>query len=632
MLLRLFVARVRESVYNKRDRQMHLSGILQNRNTERKNRMRKQLLDLRQAMADHGIDYYLVVTDDFHASEYTGAYFKCRAYLTGFTGSAGSCLVSRDFAGLWTDGRYFLQAADQLKDSGIELEKMEEPGVPTLDEYIRTHLKEGQVLGFDGRTVSTKTYRKYCEMAEKAGAKIVSDVDLAGDIWKDRPPLSAQKVFELDLSYTGKSRADKLAEVRKALKDQKCDALILSSLMDINWLLNIRGGDVAHTPVVLSYAIIRMEDAELFINPDVLSPEIRSHLEADGIRICPYFDILSHVSALPDGMTVLLNPALVNSAIVSCIPAGVHIVENVNPTELAKAIKNPVEVANFRKAHIKDGVAVTRFMRWVKTHVGKEPMDEISVAEKLLSFRRQMENFVDESFSPIMAYGPHGAIVHYGATEETNARIEPRSFLLSDTGGHYLEGTTDITRTYALGELTEEEKKCYTLVLKGHLQLGSANFRYGTTGYYLDYAARKPLWDLGMDYNHGTGHGVGYLMSVHEGPQSFSLRMRQDLLPARLEPGMVTSDEPGLYLEGKFGVRLENLTVVCESETTSFGRFLHLEYLTMVPWDLDAVVPEMLTDQEKAWLNDYHRQVREALSPYFDDEENAWLNHATRSI
>ncbi len=594
--------------------------------------LRKQLLDLRQAMKEHGLDYYLVVTDDYHASEYTGAFFKCRAYLTGFTGSAGTCVVSQDFAGLWTDGRYFLQAADQLRDSGIELEKMDEPGVPTVDEFIKGHLKKDMVLGFDGRTVSTKTFRKYLEMAKEAGAKIVSDVDLVGDIWPDRPALSAEKVFELDIAYAGKSRADKLTELRKVLQEKKCDKLILSSLADINWLLNIRGGDVKHTPVVLSFAMVGMDTVDLFVNPDVLSDEIRAHLEADRVVIHPYDEVISMVAALPSGMTVMLNPALVNSAITSAIPAGVKLVESVNPTELPKAMKNETEVANFRKAHIKDGVAVTKFMRWVKTNVGKIPMDEISVAKKLLAFRQEQENFVDESFAPIMAYGPHGAIVHYSATDETNAVIEPRSFLLSDTGGHYLEGTTDITRTYAMGELTEEEKKCYTLVLKGHLQLGSANFKYGATGYYLDYAARKPLWDLGMDYNHGTGHGVGYLMSVHEGPHAFNGRLRSDMLPTRLEPGMITSDEPGLYLEGKFGVRLENLTVVCESEKTDFGRFLHLEYLTMVPWDLDAVIPEMLTAQEKTYLNDYHRQVRETLSPYLTSEEKTWLENATRPV
>lgn len=594
--------------------------------------MRRQLQELREAMKEKGITYYLVVTDDYHASEYTGDYFKCRAYLTGFTGSAGTSIVTADWAGVWTDGRYFLQAADQLKDSGFELCKMGEPGVPTIDEFLASHLTCKDVLGFDGRTISAKNYKKYQEMAQKAGAKIVSDVDLAGDIWYDRPAMSAEPVFELGVELTGQSRADKIKLIRDRMTAEGADILLLSSLADINWLFNIRGGDVHCTPVVLSYAMLTAEKALLFLNPSVLSDEIRAHLEEDQVEICPYDSILEAVAAIDEGKAVLLNPALVNSAIVSVIPKGVRVIEGTNPTELPKAVKNPTEVANFRKAHIKDGVAVTKFMYWLKKNVGKIPMDEFSCAEKLESFRCQQEHYVEPSFEPIMAYGPHGAIVHYKATEQSNIPVEPRSFLLADTGGHYLEGTTDITRTFAMGPLTEEEKRCYTLVLKGHLQLGSAHFRYGVTGMYLDYAARKPLWDAGMDYNHGTGHGVGYLMSVHEGPQAFRTKDIANRSAAVLEPGMVTSDEPGIYLEGKFGVRLENLTVVCESETGAFGRFLHLEYLTMVPWDLDAVIPEMLTDDEKRYLNSYHKQVRESISAYLDEDEKVWLEQATRSI
>ncbi len=594
--------------------------------------MRKQLLDLREAMQKNGVSMYLVVTDDYHASEYTGNYFKCRANLTGFTGSAGSCIVTEDWAGLWTDGRYFLQAEAQLKDSGFELCRMGEPGVPTIEEYISSHLKAGDVLGFDGRTISARNYQKYLAIAERTGASIVSSLDLAGDIWENRPPMSAEPVFELGVELTGKSRTEKLKEIRDELLKEEADILLLSSLADINWLLNIRGGDVACTPVVLSYAMISQQEAYLFINPSVLSPEIRAHLEADHVEIRPYHSIFEAVASIQPGKSVLLNPALVNSAIVSVIPETVRIKEGPNPTELPKAVKNSTEVSNFRIAHVKDGVAVTKFMYWLKHNVGKIPMDEISCASKLESYRTEQEHYVEPSFEPIMAYGPHGAIVHYKATPDSNAAIEPRSFFLCDTGGHYLEGTTDITRTFAMGPLTEEEKRCYTLVLKGHLQLGSAHFRYGVTGSYLDYAARKPLWDAGMDYNHGTGHGVGYLMSVHEGPQAFRTKELPNARPAVLQPGMITSDEPGIYLEGKFGVRLENLTVVCESETGAFGRFLHLEYLTMVPWDLDAVVPEMLTDEEKKYLNQYHKQVRETISPYLNPDEKAWLIHATRNI
>ena len=594
--------------------------------------MRSQLVELRAAMQRAGIDYYLVVTDDFHASEYTGSHFKCRAYLTGFTGSAGTALVSKDFAGVWTDGRYFLQAADQLRDTGFELCKMEEPGVPKIEEYLKEHFKEGEVLGFDGRTVSAASFTLYKGIADKAGAALKTDLDLVGEIWQDRPPLSAEKVFELGIEYTGKTRADKLSELRHAMSEKNADTLILASLSDINWLLNIRGNDVRCTPVVLSFAIIGRESADLFINPHTLSSEIQQHLASDGIQIRQYDEIYDAIRMIPETSTVLLVPSTVNSSIRNAVPKAIHVIEDKNPTELAKAIKNPIEVANFRKAHVKDGVAVTRFMYWVKQNVGKIPMDELSVAEKLLSFRREQEHFIEESFDPIMAYGPHGAIVHYGATEETSAKIEPRSFLLSDTGGQYLEGPTDITRTYALGELTDEEKRCYTLVLKGHLSLGAVKFKYGATGYYLDYAARKPLWDAGMDFNHGTGHGVGYVMSVHEGPHGFHMRLRQGTTPPVLEPGMITSDEPGLYLTGKFGVRLENLTVVCEDTQTDFGRFLHLEYLTLVPWDLHAIVPEMLTEEERQALNAYHKNVFDQIGPLLPEAERDWLAKATRAI
>ena len=594
--------------------------------------MRAQLTALRATMAKQGVDYYLIPTDDFHSSEYVGEYFTCREYVSGFTGSAGTLVVSGDWAGLWTDGRYFIQAADQLKDSGIELCKMGEPEVPTVTGYLKEHLQPGMTLGFDGRTVNASLYKALSQAAQEKDAKISCEMDLVGEIWTDRPALSAEPVFELSTEVAGQSRAEKIVNLRKDLKKDEADVLIMAALDEINWLLNIRGNDVACTPVVLCFAAVTQEELVLFINERTLSDEIRDNLEADGVTFRPYNDIYPYVKGLQPGIKAMMNLKVVNSAILASVPEGVEILDKPDPTELPKAIKNPTEVANMRIAHIKDGVAVTRFMYWLKKNVGKIPMTEISVARQLEQFRDEQEHSMGPSFDPIMAWGPHGAIVHYSATEETNAVIEPRSFLLADTGGHYLEGSTDITRTFAMGPLTDEEKEYYTLVLKGHLNLAAAKFRYGCTGVNLDYLARQPFWERNMDYNHGTGHGVGYLLNIHEGPQGFRWKSTGKNEEAVLEPGMITSNEPGFYMEGKFGVRLENMIVCMEGETNSYGRFLYFDNLTMVPFDLDAVEVSMLTEREKQLLNDYHTLVRNTLTPLMTAEEGNWLRRATRHI
>ena len=585
--------------------------------------MRDQLTALRHAMAAHGYDMYLVVSSDFHASEYVGGHFMSRRWMSGFTGSAGELLVTPDWAGLWTDGRYFLQAAQQLEGSGIELMKQDQPGVPTVAEYILAHLGQG-TLGFDGRTVSAARYRQFCKIGHVDGSH-----DLMDEIWADRPALSAQPVFELPLSACGRSRADKLAQIRAAVKERGADELLLSTLMDICWLLNIRGGDVACTPVVLSYLALSADRCLLFINEETLSPEVRASLEADGVTVLPYDSFYAHIAAARPGTKLQLDPDTANSLMLQSVPAGVELLELPSPTTLPKAMKNAAEVANFREAHVRDGVAVTRFIYWLKHQIGREPMDELSVADKLESFREEQPDYLGPSFTPIMGYAHHGAIVHYGATPETSIPIEPRSFLLSDTGGHYLQGTTDITRTISMGPLTQEERHMYTLVLKGHLRLGAARFAYGVTGEALDLLARMPLWAEGLDFRHGTGHGVGYILSVHEGPQRIRWANKVGI---PMEPGMITSDEPGMYLEGKFGVRLEDLTVCVEDEPTEFGRFLHLEYLTLVPWDREAILPEELTDEEKGWLDAYHQKVYETISPFLPAEEAAWLREVTRAI
>ena len=591
--------------------------------------MRQQLCDLRQTMAAHGVDYYMVPTDDFHGSEYVGDHFKCRSWVSGFTGSAGTLLVGRDWAGQWADGRYFLQAAEQLAGSGIDLMKMGEPGVPTITGYLEKNLKSGMTFGFDGRVVSARLAQRLRAIAEKNGASVVCGNDLVGGIWQERPALSAQPVMELSADLVGKSRAEKLMDVRAALGRENADAVVIASLMDVCWLMNLRGGDVACTPVVLSFAAVTAEEAVLFINPAVLSEEITRNLQADGVTIRPYGEVYDYVAALPAGKKLMMNLNVVNSKLEGCVPAGVEVIDKADPTTLPKAMKNDREVENIRIAHVKDGVAVTKFMHWLKKNAGKVEMDEISVAEKLEAFRSEQENYVGPSFTPIMGYAAHGAIVHYSASPESAWKIGPRSFLLSDTGGHYLEGSTDITRTIAMGELTEDEKRFYTLVLKGNLQLGNAQWRAGCTGANLDILAREPLWRIEMDYNHGTGHGVGYLLSVHEGPHSIHWG-RANTQP--LDVGMVTSNEPGFYLEGGFGVRLENLTVVREVETNGYGRFLRFETLTMVPFDLDAVIPSLLGEECRMLLNAYHAKVRKTLAPFLTEEENAWLADATRAV
>ena len=593
--------------------------------------VKESITALRERMKEKKIDAYLVPTDDFHASEYVGEDFKCRKYITGFTGSAGTAVIMQDMAGLWTDGRYFIQAAAQLEGTGVDLFKMGEPGVPTIHQFLEEKLGEGMCLGFDGRTISAKEAAELSEALGKKGASLSVDYDLVGEVWEDRPALSCEPVMELDVKWAGESRADKCAKIRKAMEEKGADAFVLTSLDDIAWLLNIRGGDVHCCPVVLSYLVMTQKEIKLFANEKVFPAEVLDALAKDGVTLLPYDSIYGYVKTFAKDMKVLLCKQKANSRLVSNIPSEVEILDEENLTLLPKAIKNPVEVENERIAHIRDGVALTKFIYWLKKNVGKIPMTELSAEEKLYSFRAQQENFIDNSFDPIISYGVHAAINHYSATPETDIPIEPRSFLLADTGGNYYEGTTDTTRTIVMGPVTDEQKKFFTAVLRGMLNLGNAKFRYGCTGVNLDYLARGPLWELGQDFNHGTGHGVGYLLNVHEGPNSF----RWKVVPgnnAVLEEGMITSDEPGYYVEDGYGIRHENMIVCKKAKKTQFGQFMCFEFLTMVPFDLDAVVPEQMTAHERELLNNYHAQVYEKISPYLDEDEKAWLKEATRAI
>lgn len=594
--------------------------------------IQERLKALREEMAQRSIDIYIVPTSDFHESEYVGDHFKARKFITGFTGSAGTAVITATEAGLWTDGRYFVQAAKQLEGSTVTLYRMGEEGVPKVDEFVEEKLPEGGCLGFDGRVVNGSWGKKLLGIAEKKHGTLHVDEDLIDLIWKDRPALSRKPLFLLEEKYSGKSTAEKLKELRGAMEAEGANVHILTSLYDIAWLLNIRGGDIDYVPVVLSYLVVTEKECIWFLQEEIVDEKTAAYLKENQIATRPYDDIYSYVKELPSDACVLMNGSTVNYRITASLKPEITVVDKPNPTELMKAVKNPVEVDNTRKAHIKDGVAFTKFMYWLKTNIGKIPMTEISASDYLEQCRRAQENFIDLSFDTICAYGPNAAMMHYAATPESDTELKPEGFLLVDSGGHYFEGTTDITRTMALGPVTDEMRLHFTAVCRSNLALANAKFLYGCTGLNLDILARGPLWDMGIDYKCGTGHGVGYILNVHEGPNGFRWRV----VPERhdngtLEEGMITTDEPGVYLEGKYGIRTENELVCHKAEKNEYGQFMCFENITYAPIDLDAIDPNELTGREKKMLNDYHALVYKTISPYMT-EENEWLKKYTRSI
>ena len=588
----------------------------------------ERLARLRREMAQRGMDGYVVVTDDFHGSEYVGDYFKARAYLSGFTGSAGTLVVLPDRAALWTDGRYFLQAAEQLTGSTIELMRMGQPGVPAIGAFLAQHLPEGGVLGFDGRTVSSSFAGTLEKALEAKHIRFAGGEDLVDAVWPDRPALSDRPVWEL--TGCGLSREEKLAKLREKMAAEDAAYLLLTSLTEIAWALNLRGGDVACTPVFLSFLLIGREDAQLCIQPQAVPAGIVEKLTACGVTLRPYGAIYDLLRALPAGTRVMADSATANYRIMESL-SHAEVLDQPSPAVLMKACKTQEETDGFRAAHIKDGAALCRFLYWLKTRIGEEPMTELSAAARLAAFRAEQPDFLDLSFDTIAGYGPHGAIVHYDPTPATDVPLHPEGLLLVDSGAHYRQGTTDVTRTIALGPVTQEEKRMFTLVLKGHLALAAARFPHGATGENLDVLARLPLWEQGLDYNHGTGHGVGFILSVHEGPQSFRWRST-DGRRIPLEEGMVISNEPGYYEAGKFGIRHENLVLVRAGETTDYGQFMYLEPLTMAPFDRDAIDVSLLTEAELAQLNGYHRLVYDTAAPLLPAEEQAWLAAATAPL
>ena len=614
--------------------------------------MNERLLNLRNQMKEAGVHCVVIPTSDYHNSEYVSDFFMARKYFSGFTGSAGTLVVMPDEAALFTDGRYFIQAAKELEGSGITLMKMGEPGVPTMTEYVDQKLQQGWTLCFDGRVITSSKGSELEEIAKKHEGQVRFDLDLCDAAWENRPALIHHPVWILSEEYAGESVEEKLTRVREEMKKEGAGVHVLASLDDIAWLYNIRGNDVECCPVVLAYTMVTRDRALLFAEEGFAAGEdtsARERMEKAGVEIYPYdrfYEMLGSVAAQATkeekASRVWIDESQVNFRVLKELQkicteegaqAGTKLLNKENPTTLMKAIKNKTELKHTRRAHIRDAVAVTKFMYWLKKNIGSIPMDEVSVAEKIDGLRAQQEGFIELSFPTISAYGTNGAIIHYGAKKETCAALKPEGMLMIDSGGHYIDGTTDITRTFILGPVTPEMKKHYTLVLRAMLSMRATRFLHGCTGANLDIRAREVLWEHGLDYKHGTGHGVGNILNVHEGPQSFRWKLLPDSgKPAVFEEGMITSDEPGIYLENQYGIRIENEILCRKGEKNEYGQFMYFEDLTFVPIDLDGVELSQMSELDKERLNDYHAAVFEKLKPCFEGEELTWLRHVTRAV
>lgn len=593
----------------------------------------ERVASLRKLMEQQGIDAYVVPTADFHQSEYVGEHFKARMYLSGFSGSYGTVVVAKDEAYLWTDGRYWFQAEHELEGSGIGLQKMFEPGVLSVTEWLAENVPAGGKVGFDGRVLSMEEGQEYEEALAEKKIQIEYSVDLINDIWTDRPPLSTKPAFFLEEKYSGESTAHKLERIRKAMKEAGATAHVIASLDDVCWTLNVRGDDIDFFPLMLSYAVITETAMEVYVDENKLNEQIKSELAKNNVHIHPYNDIYADVRKMSEEEVFMIDPMKMNYALYKDIPAGAKIVEKANPSILMKAMKNDVELENIKNAHIKDGVAITKFMYWVKNRYDKETITELSSIDYLTKLRAAQEGYIRDSFEPLCAYKDHAAMMHYSPSEESDVKLEGGAFFLNDTGGGYYEGSTDITRTFVLGSVDDEMKKYFTAVVRAMMSLSRATFLYGCYGYNLDILARGPVWDLMKDFKCGTGHGVGYLGNVHEPPTGF----RWYIVPSKnehhpLEPGMVITDEPGIYEDGWFGIRIENEFIVREAEKNKYGQFMNFETITFAPIDLDGIDKEYMTKPEVEWLNDYHAKVYEKISPYLTEDEKVWLKEYTRAI
>lgn len=591
----------------------------------------ERIAKLRALMAEKGIDAYVVPTADFHQSEYVGEHFKARKYITGFSGSYGTAVICQDDAGLWTDGRYFFQATNELEGSGVRLMKMFVGDTPSVTEYLADKIPEGGKVGFDGRVLSMDEGKEYEDALSPKNISIDYEEDLIDQIWEDRPPLSDKPAFFLEEKYSGESSAHKLERVRKVMKDNGATVHIIASLDDTGWLLNVRGDDIDFFPLLLSYSIVRMDGVDLYVDETKLNDRILEEFKKVNVTLHPYNDIYEDIKKLDVSETALIDPMKMNYALYKNIPC--KIVEAANPTILMKAMKNDVELENIKEAHIKDGIAITKFMYWVKTRYDKEDITELSSADKLTSLRAAQEGYIRDSFEPLCAFADHAAMMHYSPSKETDVVLKEGAMFLNDTGGGYYEGSTDITRTFILGSIDQDMKKYFTAVVRAMMNLSRANFLYGCHGYNLDVLVRQPIWDLNIDFQCGSGHGVGYLGNVHEPPTGF----RWYVVPSKnehhqLEEGMVITDEPGIYEDGKFGIRIENEFIVRKGELNKYGQFMHFETITFAPIDLDGIDPEEMTKSEREWLNNYHKDVYEKIGPHLTDEEREWLKEYTRAI
>ena len=590
-------------------------------------KVKERIEALRKLMRENELDAYIVPSFDAHQSEYVAEHWKSRQWISGFTGSAGTAVITLEDSGLWTDGRYYIQAEKQLEGSGMRLFKAAEPETPSFAEWLKGVLKKDSTVGFDGTVLSVDMVRDIYKELDAKNIGLKFEQDLINQLWSDRPEIPKSPVFIHEVKYAGKSRTEKLNQVREEMTKLGANHYLLTSLDDIAWLLNIRGNDVPNNPVVISNVVIALDKCYLFIESSKLSKEINTILEEEGIEIKGYIELEKFLEKLNDKDTVIFDSSKTNICLYNAIDEKVKKIEKPNITTSLKGIKNEIEIENLKNCEVMDGVAMVKFIKWLKTSVAKEKITEISAADKLEEFRSQIELFAGLSFDTIGGYKDHAAMMHYKATEESQYTLKEEGFFLVDSGGQYYNGTTDTTRTIVLGKLTEEERRDYTLVLKGHIGLSTAKFLHGATGANLDVLARQPIWKYGIDYKCGTGHGVGFFLNVHEGPQGFRGNNH-----VKLEKGMILTNEPGIYKEGKFGIRTENMMLVVEDEKTEFGQFMKFEPITYCPIDLDGINSEMLTAEEKQWLNDYHKDVFNRLSPYLNEEERQWLKEETRDI
>ncbi len=591
----------------------------------------KKLESLRDAMKECQLDAYILPITDPHIGEYVPDHWKCIEWLTGFSGSAGTVVVTSGFAGLWTDSRYFIQAEEQLEGTGFQLVKLTIPHTPEFLEWLVENLPDGKRVGYNGKIVPIELHRKICSRLETKGVEIDIDVDLITPLWKDRPPLPDTRIEEHAVKFTGRTREEKIGDIRKKLVETGSDYHLLTALDDIAWTFNLRADDVRYSPLFTGYAIIGLKDAYLYVHQKRVPDDIFHQLNQQGITVLPYLKITDTLQDLPDGSTIYLSPGTVNCWIHHSIPDHVSIREEISiPTRL-KSVKNRTEIGHIRKVMVKDGVALTRFYIWLENSLGREKVTEISASRKLAAFRSEQEYYRGESFGTIAAYGSHGASPHYEPTPESDVELKPEGIFLLDSGGQYLNGTTDVTRTIALGKPSVQQKRDFTLALKGTINLAMVRFPAGTKGYQIEVLARKSLWDNGLNYGHGTGHGVGFYLNVHEGPQTIGTAASGNLSVA-IEPGMLISDEPAIYREGEYGIRTENLMLCVPGTKSEYGQFLGFETVTLCFIDRSLIEESSMTEQETRWLNDYHRQVYDKLSAELTREERKWLHEKTKPI